>query len=128
MSRSPENDGDPDWVNWTGNIEHRAPADNTPYYFFPENMAQLTAVLQQAKQAGVKLRVSGQRHSQPPLVADDNRDNPPPTPDVYLVDMSCYYDVATDGITLGPKPNQITVNPGVREDFADAFLTKNNLI
>ena len=46
-----------------------------------------------AKHKGVAVRVSGQRHFQSVLVADDNRNNPPQTPDAYLVDMSCYVDV-----------------------------------
>jgi FAD/FMN-containing dehydrogenase len=29
---------------------------------------------------------------------------------------------------LGPGRNQVTVNPGVREDALDAFLTNNNLM
>ena len=33
---------------------------------------------------------SGQRHSQPPLVAEDSRAAVPQTTDTYLVDMSCY--------------------------------------
>ena len=74
------------------------------------------------------VRASGQRHSQPPLVADDNRNDPPQKPKSYLVDMSCYVDVGENGIELGPGANQVTVNPGVREDDVDAFLTKHDLM
>ena len=42
--------------------------------------------------------------------------------------MSCYIDIGESGVELGPGANQITVNPGVREDFVDAFLTRNNLM
>lgn len=118
----------PTWQNWSGNIEHVPPSDGESYYFTPTTLADLQAILATAKQTGLTVRVSGQRHSQPPLVTDDNRNAPPPKPDGYLVDMSCYVDVGENGIALGPGPNQITVNPGVREDDVDAFLQKNNLM
>ena len=45
----------------------------------------------------------------------------------YIVDiMSCYVDIGDQGMVMGPGPNQVTVNPGVREDALDAFLSKNN--
>lgn len=116
------------WENWSGNLLHKPPTDLYGYYFMPTTRDELKAILVQAKALGITVRVSGQRHSQPPLVADDNRNNPPAKPDTLLVDMSCYVDIGETGITLGPGPNQITVNPGVREDFVDAFLTSNNLM
>lgn len=116
------------WQNWTGNVKHVAPTSGANYYFIPKDLTELKAVLAEAKQNGVTVRVSGQRHSQPPLVASDNRNNPPAAPDSYLVDMSCYVDVGDNGIMLGPGANQITVNPGVSEDAVGAFLTKNNLM
>ncbi len=118
----------PFWQNWSGNIKHVAPTNGAKYYFTPTGLTELKAVLAEAKQKGVTVRVSGQRHSQPPLVADDNRNNPPPEPNSYLVDMSCYIAVGDNGIALGPGANQITVNPGVREDDVDAFLTQHNLM
>ncbi len=118
----------PFWQNWTGNIKHVAPTNGATYYFAPTNLTELKAVLAEAKQNGVTVRASGQRHSQPPLVADDNRNHPPQKPDSYLIDMSCYVDVGTSGIELGPGANQVTVNPGVREDAVDAFLTTHNLM
>ena len=118
----------PIWQNWSGNVQHKPPTDGEQYYFTPTNLDELKAVVAAAKRKGVTVRVSGQRHSQPPLVTDDNRTSPPPTPDSYLVDMSCYVEVGDKGIALGPGPQQITVNPGVREDDVDAFLTKNNLM
>lgn len=120
--------GPPFWQNWSGNIKHLAPTDGAPYYFSPTNLSELKAVLAQAKQNGVTVHASGQRHSQPPLVADDNRNNPTAAPKAYLVDMSCYVDVGDGGIAPGPGGNQVTVNPGVREDAVDAFLTKHNLM
>jgi hypothetical protein len=127
-SEMTQNGSAPTWWNFSGNIEHLPPTDGQQYYFTPTNLAELQAVLTAAQQAGVTVRVSGQRHSQPPLVTDDNRNAQPATPDCYLVDMSCYIDVGTNGIALGPGANQITVNPGVREVEVDAFLTQNNLM
>jgi FAD/FMN-containing dehydrogenase len=76
--------------------------------------------------------VSGQRHSQPPLVVEDNRAAVPQTAKTYLVDMSCYADLGWPAqdqhIVLGPGKNQVTVNTGVREDELDAFLTQHNLM
>jgi hypothetical protein len=79
----------------------------------------LKFVLADAVTKGVTVRVSGQRHSQPPLITNDNRGTVPPLPTTYLVDMSCYADLVPAGkdlMVLGPGPNQVTVNPGVRED------------
>jgi len=116
------------WENWSGNLLHKPPTDGQGYYFVPTNLNELKAVLAEAKALGITVRVSGQRHSQPPLVADDNRNNPPAKPNTLLVDMSCYIDISTTGIEIGPNANQITVNPGLREDFVNAFLTQNNLM
>ncbi|MEP7310613.1 MAG: D-arabinono-1,4-lactone oxidase [Acidobacteriota bacterium] len=118
----------PFWQNWSGNLKHVSPTDGAKYYFTPTNLTELKAVLAEARQKGVTVQASGQRHSQPPLVADDNRHDPPRAPNAYLVDMSCYVDVGAHGIELGPGVNQVTVNPGVREDDVDAFLTKHNLM
>ena len=121
----------PTWGNWSGNIVHEPPSDGENYYFRPTNLADLKSVLAEAKAKGVTVRVSGQRHSQPPLVADDNRGAVAPAPTTYLVDMSCYADLGQSGqdqMVLGPGQNQVTVNPGVREDALDAFLTNSNLM
>lgn len=101
------------------------------YYFTPTNLTELKSILTAAKEIGVTVRVSGQRHSQPPLVVDDNRDNVPKTTKTYLVDLSCYKDLGSgqdQRMVLGPGKNQVTVNTGVREDELDAFLTQNNLM
>jgi FAD/FMN-containing dehydrogenase len=116
------------WENWSGNLQHKPPTDGDGYYFTPTTLDELKAVLTTAKALGATVRASGQRHSQPPLVVDDNRNNPPAKPDTLVVDMSCYIDISESGIELGPGANQITVNPGVREDLVDAFLTRNNLM
>jgi hypothetical protein len=118
----------PTWSNWSGNLSYQPPTDGEVYYYMPTNLDQLKAVVAEARSRDLTVRVSGQRHSQPPLVADDNRSGPSMMPDCYLVDMSCYIDVGDSGIELGPGPNQVTVNPGIREDALDAFLTNNNLM
>jgi len=64
--------------------------------------AKLICVQKQVVAARAKgaatIRVSGQRHSQPPLVADDNRSDPPKTTTTYIVDMSCYVDSGNKGM------------------------------
>ncbi len=118
----------PTWWNWCGNLSHLPPTDGQAYYFKPTNLDELKAVVAEARQKGVNVRASGQRHSQPALVTDDNRSAPPAKPDCYVVDMSCYIDMGDGGIALGPGPDQVTVNAGIREDALDAFLTNNNLM
>ena len=68
----------PVWSNWTGNLVHEPPTDGASYYFRPTNLAELKSVLTDAVAKGVTVRVSGQRHSQPPLVTNDNRGAVPP--------------------------------------------------
>lgn len=118
----------PIWWNWSENLEHKPATNGEDYYFSPTNLSELKAVLAEAQKKGVTVRASGQRHSQPPLVAADNRNDPPPIPKTYLIDMSCYVDIGDTGIELGPGATQVTVNPGTREDDVDAFLTKHNLM
>ena len=122
----------PTWQNWSGNLVHSPATDGVMYYFMPTNLTELQSVLAEAaKVKGATVRVSGQRHSQSPLVVDDNRGNVPQTTTSYLVDMSCYKDLGPNhdqSILLGPGENQVTVNAGVREDELDAFLIKHNLM
>ncbi|HXJ92192.1 MAG TPA: D-arabinono-1,4-lactone oxidase [Terriglobia bacterium] len=121
----------PKWSNWSQNLVHEPAADGANYYFRPANLAELKSVLADAAAKGVTVRASGQRHSQAPLVTNDNRGAVPPQPTTYLVDMSCYADLGPDGkdsIVLGPGQNQVTLNPGLREDALDAFLTQHNLM
>ncbi|MBV9581429.1 MAG: FAD-binding protein [Chloroflexi bacterium] len=118
----------PTWWNWCGNLEHLPPTNGEAYYFTPTSLDELKGVVLDAARKGLRVRTSGQRHAQPPLVASDNRGAPPAQPDCYLVDMSCYVDVGENGIELGPGANQVTLNPGIREDYLDAFLTNHNLM
>ena len=119
------------WANWSGNLVYETPTNGADYYFRPNGLTDLQSVVAQAAKLGITVRASGQRHSQPPLVIDDNRGVVLPTLTTYLVDMSCYADLGAGGnerMVLGPGPNQVTVNPGVKEDELDAFLTRNNLM
>ena len=119
----------PTWQNWSGNLVHKPASDGGKYYFAPTNLTELKSVLAQvSKVRGAIIRVSGQRHSQPPLVAEDNRAAVPQTTKTYLVDMSCYADLGPDRVVLTQGKNQVTVNTGVREDELDAFLIKHNLM
>lgn len=122
----------PIWRNWSGNLVHNPPSDGLNYYYAPTNLDELKSVIADVSNIpGATIRVSGQRHSQPPLVACDNRDATPATTKEYLLDMSCYRDLGPgqdQHIILGPGTNQVTVNVGVREDELDAFLTRNNLM
>ena len=96
----------PAWENWSGNLLHKPPTDGGNYYFVPANLTELRAILAEtAKVAGAALRVSGQRHSQPPLVIGDNRDAAPSAAKAFLVEMSCYRDLGPgqdQHIVLGP--------------------------
>ena len=122
----------PTWQNWSGNLVHNPPTDGTKYYFAPTNLEELKQVVADvAKVPGATVRVSGQRHSQTPLVINDNRGAVPQTTGEYLVDLSCYADLGAgqdQRLVLGPGENQVTLNAGVREDELDAFLTQHNLM
>lgn len=120
----------PIWTNWTQNIVHQPPPGVTDYYFAPTNLGELQAVLQQSVADKAVLRVSGQRHSQPPLVIDTAAQSTTGAVN-YLVDLSCYADLGPNGdqnMIVDVANKQITVNTGVREDEVDAVLTQNNLM
>src|SRR6516225_6196277 len=92
----------PVWRNWSGNLVPDPASDGVKYYFTPTNLAELkSALAEAAKVPGATVRVSGQRHSQTPLVVDEDR-NPAPQTKAFLVDMSCYRD-------LGPSEDQCIV-------------------
>lgn len=132
MSIDPKKTGPsaPQWENYSSNIVHNPPANGASYYFRPVNAAELKSILEDAVTKGITVRASGQRHSQTALVTNDNRDDASPGLTTYLVDMSCYADLGAPGnqVVLGPGPNQVTVNPGLREDALDAFLTQHNMM
>ena len=92
-------------------------------------------IIKGAALEGMKIRVSGQRHSQAPLFIADNRGETTPRSDTYLVDMSCYRDLHENGsISDDGNKNMVMledvvhVNAGVREDELVEFLTMNNKI
>ena len=117
------------WKNWSGNIVH-APLTNGENYYSPTDQASLADIVRRAAAAGVNVRVSGQRHSQPPLVVDDTRGGAtPPAPKTWLVDLACYADLGpqhNERIVLDTPENTVTVNAGVREDELESFLTRHN--
>ncbi|MFN0215441.1 MAG: FAD-binding protein [Saprospiraceae bacterium] len=121
----------PVWQNWSGNLVHQPALDKANYYYTPTNITELQQVLVAAKTAGVTVRVSGQRHSQPPLVLEDNRGAVEQKAKTFVVDLSCYADLGNNHdqrIVLVPGKNQVTANAGVREDELDAFLSANKLM
>jgi FAD/FMN-containing dehydrogenase len=122
----------PTWANWSQNLVHAPPTDGVNYYFSPVSRAQLAELIESAPDDGsVTLRVSGGRHAQPPLVADDNRGAVPAQATTWLIDLSCYADLGpgrASRMVLDADKKQVTVNTGVREDELDAFLTANNLM
>ncbi|NBF04694.1 FAD-binding protein [Pseudomonas sp. Fl5BN2] len=116
------------WRNWAQNIVHTMTIDGE-YYFSPTNLVELQDIVSQAPKAGATVRVSGQRHAQPALVAEDHRIAP--NPSRWLIDLSCYKDLGSGGnqsIVLHPSGTKVTVNTGVREDELDAFLTTHDLM
>lgn len=121
----------PEWKNWSENLVHKPAKDGEKYYFSPTTQDELRTIVEMASKAGVSLRVSGQRHSQPPLVADDNRQAPPEKTTMWLVDLSCYADLGPEGkdiMQLDAANKKLQVNAGIREDAVDAFLTNNDLM
>ena len=116
------------WKNWAQNIVNALEIDGQ-YYFSPTHLAELQDIVRQAGAAGATVRVSGQRHAQPALVAEDNRITP--NAQRWLIDLSCYADLGPQrdqSIVLNASPNTITVNTGVREDELDAFLTSHDMM
>jgi FAD/FMN-containing dehydrogenase len=134
---TPSNDPDahvplesaPTWKNWSGNLVYPPSTDGLDYYFSPTSRAELLQILAK-RPAGMKLRVSGQRHSQPALVLEDSRTNPPETATTWIIDLACYADLGEgkDVLQLDAAAGKLTVNAGVREDQIAAFLTENNLM
>ena len=78
--------------NWSRNLVHQ-PVNGEAYYYLPRNMAELKTVLEVAAANGKVVRVSGQRHSQTPLVVDDNRGVSVASAKNWLVDLACYADL-----------------------------------
>ncbi|MEX5512539.1 D-arabinono-1,4-lactone oxidase [Pseudomonas paralactis] len=116
------------WKNWAQNIVDTLEIDGQGY-FSPTHLAELQDIIRQADAAGATVRVSGQRHAQPALVAEDNRSVP--NPRRWLIDLSCYADLGPHGdqsMVLNATENTITVNTGVREDALDAFLTAHDMM
>jgi hypothetical protein len=54
------------WTNWSGNVSSRPECA-----FYPETRDDLIAIVNQARQAGKKIRIAGDSHSFSPLVPTD---------------------------------------------------------
>lgn len=110
------------WRNFAQNLYYEPPPGT---YFTPTNAVQLREILAQAASQQKKVRVTGQRHSQPPLVASGSV-----SADLFLVDMSCYADLGDNGTErmLVVGTSTVRVNTGVREDELDVFLASHQLM
>ena len=122
------------WQNWSENLTYK-PSSGDKDYFTPKNYQELSTIIKNAaaQKGKIKVRASGQRHSQPPLVADNaqkQKRNHTQNSDTWIIDLSCYSDLGQNGekIILNKEKLEVTVNAGVREDELDAFLTANNLM
>ncbi|MGB8768633.1 MAG: D-arabinono-1,4-lactone oxidase [Candidatus Korobacteraceae bacterium] len=106
------------WQNWAGNL-----SSSYATYATPTTLAELQQVVKSAAAAGQMVRVSGQRHAQPPLVANSSSN-------LVLVDLSCYADLGPNGQSriVNNGNNTVTVNTGVREDELAGFLLNNQLM
>ena len=106
------------WQNWAGNL-----SSSYATYATPTTLAELQQVVMNAAAAGQTVRVSGQRHAQPPLVANSSNN-------LVLVDLSCYADLGPNGQSriVNNGNNTVTVNTGVREDELAGFLLNNKLM
>lgn len=117
------------WMNWSQNLVYQAPG-TTESYFYPKNKTDLQNILTAAGTQSIKtVRVSGQRHSQPPLVTEDNRSGALPDGLHWIVDLACYKDLGgsqDQNIVIDATANTVQVNTGVSEDSLNAFLTTNN--
>ena len=124
------------WQNWSKNLTYKSSLVGDKYYFTPQNHQELSTIVKNAAahKGKIKVRASGQRHSQPPLVANQNKQPKHKAPknfDIWIIDLSCYKDLGQRGeknIILNKENSEVTVNAGVREDELDAFLTANNMM
>src|SRR4030095_10638155 len=118
------------WHDWSKNLVHKPARSGEYYYFAPITREELARIVKQAALLDVQLRVSGQRHAQAPLVADDNRADPPYRPRTWLIDLSFYAALGPNGTkqVVVDAPNRtVTANSGVREDYLAAELAANGL-
>jgi hypothetical protein len=82
-------------------------------------------VVKAAAAKGQTVRVAGQRHAQPPLVATGSNGT-----NLVLIDLSCYADLGPNGQSriVNNGDNTVTVNTGVSEDELIGFLLNNKLM
>jgi hypothetical protein len=111
------------WKNWSESVWYDAPLSQK-YVKFPRTEEDLRDILADAAENGIKVRASGQRHSQPPQIVDDNRNDGSingcllaPTLfvggckeiELYVVDMSLYQDIVVVTITTNNNKHEPSV-------------------
>jgi hypothetical protein len=106
------------WQNWAANL-----SGSYSTYARPNNLLELRQAVKNAAARGQTVRVSGQRHAQPPLVANGSDGT-----NLVLVDLSCYADLGSDGRSriVNNGNNTVTVNAGVSEDELAGFYLITN--
>ena len=137
------------WKNWSENVWYDGPPGQR-YIKYPRNQDDLRVLLVEAHQNEIKVRASGQRHSQPPQIVPDNRNALTscclPFPSCLrcntnyeriVIDMSFYEDIKGDNGKIvrmklvsrneDTREAIVVVNAGTREDEFTYWVTQNNL-
>jgi len=137
------------WKNWSENISYDGPR-GVRFIKYPKTETDLQKLLLKARETGIKVRASGQRHSQPPQIVPDNRNSltssclPLPSfirckkyNECRVIDMSFYQDIKDDNNKIvkmkvistndATREAVVAVNAGIREDEFTYFVTQNNL-
>eukprot|EP00957_Ditylum_brightwellii_P188138 14322770-Ditylum_brightwellii.AAC.1 len=137
------------WKNWSENVWYDGPPGQR-YIKYPRNQDDLRMLLVDAHQNEIKVRASGQRHSQPPQILPDNRKAlttccfPFPSclrcntnHERIVIDMSFYEDIKGDNdeivrmkmVSRNEEKREaiVVVNAGTREDEFTYWVTQNNL-
>lgn len=108
------------WQNWAVNL-----SSSYSTYATPNNLLELRQVVMNAAAKGQTVRVSGQRHAQPPLVTNGSDET-----NLVLIDLSCYADLGLGGQSrmVNNGNHTVTVNTGVSEEELSGFLLNNQLM
>ena len=136
------------WKNWSENVWYDGPPGQR-FIKYPRTQDDLQKLLEEANQKGIKVRASGQRHSQPPQIVPDNRNKCSScccfpsflrcnnNYERYVIDMSFYEDIIADNGEVvrmkvlsrdeATREAIVAVNAGTREDEFAYFVTQNNL-
>jgi hypothetical protein len=135
------------WKNWSENVWYEGALYWNNYIKFPKTEEDLRDVLADANEKGIKVRASGQRHSQPPQIVEDDRSgvywlkfcgNFGKPMKQFVVDMSFYKDIEPDeeggpqgmkviSVDEDKREAVVVVNAGIREDEFLYFISQRNL-